>query len=72
MDSGRSADVSAHDSCVVCWASVPRTLMHFHREWHLDQEQRLADAIALTLRQVPPPRNSLRGDAVLGACPPES
>ena len=72
MDSGQSADVLAHDTCVVCWASVPRTLMHFHRAWHAAQEQRLADAIGLALRQVPPPRNSLRGDAVLGACPPES
>lgn len=20
--------------CAVCWALVPRHLMHFHREWH--------------------------------------
>lgn len=21
-------------TCEVCWALVPRALMHFHREWH--------------------------------------
>lgn len=72
MDSGQSADVRTHDSCVVCWATVPRTLMHFHRAWHAEQDRRLADALSLAVRQVTAPRNSLPGDAVLGACPPES
>lgn len=72
MDSGQSADAHIHDSCVVCWASVPRPLMHFHRGWHAEQERRLSDALGVALRQVSAPRNSLRGDAVLEACPQES
>lgn len=26
--------------CELCWAVVPRTLMHFHRDWHTAQEGR--------------------------------
>lgn len=36
------ADVSVdtNPSCSVCFAVVPRTLMHFHRLWHENQEGR--------------------------------
>lgn len=27
-------------SCEICWAIVPRALMHFHRDWHEAQEGR--------------------------------
>jgi hypothetical protein len=38
-----TADVSVnptHDICQVCWALVPRVLMHFHRAWHDNFEGR--------------------------------
>jgi hypothetical protein len=29
---------SAHATCDLCYAVVPRALMHFHRTWHDDRD----------------------------------
>jgi hypothetical protein len=38
------------DSCGVCWALVPRTLMHFHRRWHDESDQTYSSSESLALR----------------------
>jgi hypothetical protein len=38
------------DSCGVCWALVPRTLMHFHRRWHDESEHTYSSSQSLALR----------------------